>query len=362
MLMRTKNFLISLCVIVTISLGFIIFGQHKPETIQNIVMSTNEQIKSFKDNLRDVESKTLVADEKFLDILGFTQNPRIYPRDVWTNTSLPVVVTYVFRGQESQAIGLIYNVAKILPSNTILVYNLGLTDYGLKTLFNYCNSTRCQVTTLDLYEFPSHVFSEDPHAYRPLVIQDALSRTGATLFIENSYRFLHNVSRTVLNNLYERRALKEGILAFPHKTKRPVTSFTHKKMFEYFRTDAENFWFLQMVKAEVLFVVNFKEIHESVMLPWIQCSLTQDCIFPIGAQSTGCKFDKKPLYRYSGCHSYDASALNIVLGLHYKYAGSAYMVTDQAVYFREVPLHKADAMLKELEQNATIDGQLQLDS
>ncbi len=26
------------------------------------------------------------------------------------------------------------------------------------------------------------------------------------------------------------------------------------------------------------------------------------------------KFDKKPAYRYSGCHSYDVSALNIVLG------------------------------------------------
>lgn len=38
------------------------------------------------------------------------------------------------------------------------------------------------------------------------------------------------------------------------------------------------------------------------------------CIAPFGAQSGGCRFDKKPLYRYSGCHAYDSAALNLALG------------------------------------------------
>ncbi|VEN37407.1 unnamed protein product [Callosobruchus maculatus] len=130
--MRTKNFMVTLCVVVSVSLIFIIFGQQKPESIQNIVTTTNKQIKNFKDNLRDAETKTLNADEKYLNILGFTQTPRLYPKNIWRNTSLPVVVTYVTNGQESQAIGLILNVAKILPNNTILAYNLGISDHGLK--------------------------------------------------------------------------------------------------------------------------------------------------------------------------------------------------------------------------------------
>lgn len=156
--MRTKNFVLTLCVVVSMSLIFIIFGQQKPESIQNIVTTTNEQIRNFKvvvhsvyfnffiylkrkclqDNLRDAETKTLNADEEFLTVLDFTNNPRLFPKDIWRNTSLPVVVTYVFDGQESQAIGLILSVSKVLPNNTILVYNMGLSDSSLKMVSHYC--------------------------------------------------------------------------------------------------------------------------------------------------------------------------------------------------------------------------------
>jgi hypothetical protein len=112
-----------------------------------------------------------VADEKYLNVLGFTDSPRLYPNDIWRNTSLPVIVTYVMEGQESQAVGLINNVGRVLPNNTILVYNLGLGNYGLKTLLTYCNNSRCQSLTFSLADFPSHVDEESIRAYRPLVIQ-----------------------------------------------------------------------------------------------------------------------------------------------------------------------------------------------
>lgn len=88
--------------------------------------------KQFQDNFRDTETKSLNADEGFLIALDFTDNPRLFPKDIWKNTSLPVVVTYIFDGQESQAIGFIFSVSKVLPNNTILVYNMGLSDSGLK--------------------------------------------------------------------------------------------------------------------------------------------------------------------------------------------------------------------------------------
>lgn len=109
---------------------------------------------------------------------------------------------------------------------------------------------------------------------------------------------------------------------------------------------------------EALLIVNTETIHKNVMLPWVQCALTQDCIIPIGAQSVGCKFDKKPQYRYSGCHSYDTSALNIVLGLLFKQDSGEYTFSDNSNCFDVVPLSVADALLKKLETNSTTEGKM----
>lgn len=180
--------------------------------------------------------------------------------------------------------------------------------------------------------------------------------------MDSSYRLLKNVTHSTITRLYQDKVKKYGILAWPFDLTNPVSSLTHKKMFEYFHTDTECFLFLQMVKADVLLMINTEFVHHNVMLPWIQCALTQDCIAPIGAQSVGCKFDKKPLYRYSGCHSYDVSALNIALGLAFKQDsytccdGSQYTYSDSSNLFEIVSLSKAEAVLREFEQNSTTEG------
>ena len=69
------------------------------------------------------------------------------------------------------------------------------------------------------------------------------------------------------------------------------------------------------------------------MKPWVQCALTFDCISPIGAQPSGCHYDKRPIYRYSGCHHYDTSAFNIILGVLFKLDTSAY--TTKQRFFRK---------------------------
>merc|ERR1719419_1250376 len=76
---------------------------------------------------------------------------------------------------------------------------------------------------------------------------------------------------------------------------------------------------------DALILYNTERIMERVMLPWVKCALTQRCVNPIGAQDTGCRFDKKPQYRYSGCHAYDVSALNVVLGQHFRFDESRYI-------------------------------------
>ena len=53
-------------------------------------------------------------------------------------------------------------------------------------------------------------------------------------------------------------------------------------------------------------------------------------------KATGCRFDKKPAFRYSGCHAYELSALNVVLGRMFNFDESKYIVDDKHKFFAKV--------------------------
>lgn len=73
--------------------------------------------------------------------------------------------------------------------------------------------------------------------------------------------------------------------------------------------------------------------------------------FIIGAQSNGCRFNKKPLYRYSGCHNYDVSAFNIVLGLTWNSDESKYSLGGDSNLFYSETLEQATKILENRRKN-----------
>ena len=84
-----------------------------------------------------------------------------------------------------------------------------------------------------------------------------------------------------------------------------------------------------MVNTDHLVLYNTKKLHKELMLPWVECALKEDCIYPTGAQNVGCNADRKPLYTYSGCHYFATSALNVILGLMFDYDDSPYTVQQK---------------------------------
>uniref|UniRef100_A0A1B6C7U8 Uncharacterized protein n=1 Tax=Clastoptera arizonana TaxID=38151 RepID=A0A1B6C7U8_9HEMI len=282
--MRTKSYLLGFICIVATTLLIIIFGDQRPD-IQSIVTETHKQLKNniqtFKENLKVAEEKKLTADDKYLNFLGFVPNPRLYPLSVWTNTTLPVIVSYLCDGDIDQGIGLTRNIGHFLPNHTLLLYNLGLRRYDLQMILSYCNSSRCIVMDFDLSDFPSHVNDQHLHAFRPLVIQDALNHAGAVFFIENNLRLsTSNIAPLINKAVGNGKKHGSGIITW--RTQHAVTSLTHPRMFNYFRTSDESFLFLPMVESTKLLIYNTEAIHSDVMLPWIQCCLIHDCILPIG--------------------------------------------------------------------------------
>lgn len=80
----------------------------------------------------------------------------------------------------------------------------------------------------------------------------------------------------------------------------------------------------------------FEELPIYVLLNcFLNCKISKKIIFA-GAQSAGCRFNKKPQYRYSGCHAYDAAALNIVLGLYFNFDDTNYIHQERETYFHKI--------------------------
>lgn len=72
-----------------------------------------------------------------------------------------------------------------------------------------------------------------------------------------------------------------------------------------------------------------------------------------GAQSNGCRFNKKPLYRYSGCHAYDVSAFNIVLGLTWNFDETKYSLHDTNDFYYTETLEQATKILENKRKNSS---------
>ena len=80
------------------------------------------------------------------------------------------------------------------------------------------------------------------------------------------------------------------------QTSVPTTTLTHPKMFQYFDPrQYEDYAFQHMVSLASLVLVTGERLSRELMLPWVQCVLTEPCINPVGAQDTGCRSEWRPL-------------------------------------------------------------------
>ena len=186
--------------------------------------------------------------------------------------------------------------------------------------------------------FPAHVSDLKLSAFRPLMIQQVLDQAGAVVWLDLNMGVWGADSAARFKAAFAAAAAPE---VYSWTVEQPTSALTHPGMFPFFQTDKQNFFFHRMVDPAALILFNTRRVHDRLMSPWVRCALLAECISPIGAQSSGCRFDKKPLYRYSGCHFYDMSALNVALGLMFDFDVKAYAGSDADRFFTK---YDADAI------------------
>jgi hypothetical protein len=287
------------------------------------------------------KEKELDIDPKFLRILGFPVSIDLTSSTTKGTQLLNItkqnfsIVSYVLQNQVAAAILQLQNLAIVLPSENFLIYDMGLSESDLLTLSAFCNSStiKCHILKQDFSAFPSYIMDEKLHLFRPILIKLSLARYRTILFVSNHVRF-RNVSKT----LNEIRRKTEDVTSLMIK-KLPVTSNTHPRMFDFFGlADADSFLFVRQAKLDAIFFHGSRFLDEKILLPWLKCVLTPQCIQPIGSSNSNhCKFNKKPQYRYSGCHNFDESAFNVICGLTFNFNEARYSVTDAKgpLYYKE---------------------------
>lgn len=83
-------------------------------------------------------------------------------------------------------------------------------------------------------------------------------------------------------------------------------------------------------------------IYAVINAVWLLTSLINDTYLSVVLQYDGCDLTKKPLYRYAGCHRYDVSAFNVLLGKMFYFDDRTYIPSEVPFYREKVlpPMYK----------------------
>ena len=187
----------------------------------------------------------------------------------------------------------------------------------------------CQIRQFDEESLlPSHTHRLSNGAFRPLIIQTVLKDAGCILWIDIDQRIVTNDTYTFKSFALESGSRNEkhsnnksdtnrnsqfhtitkrgggGIVAWRRRENKPTTSLTHPNMFDRLhvwpstKSNSEKgidklikdneiiepYKFQHMVDMRGLLLYNTQKIRDELMIPWVKCALTPDCIEPIGAQ------------------------------------------------------------------------------
>lgn len=111
---------------------------------------------------------------------------------------------------------------------------------------------------------------------------------------------------------------------------------THNQTYFYIPTDTAKQRHVDQYEANNIFIVNTKKAYDNILRWMYLCSLTRDCIAPLGA-SVGCKGFGPDGQTHGRCHRFDQAVLNILLANSVGYDPQKYILGE--------PFHNIKALM-----------------
>ncbi|CAH1801275.1 unnamed protein product [Owenia fusiformis] len=169
---------------------------------------------------------------------------------------------------------------------TVIVYDLGLQPEQKKEAEGWCN---VQINDLPL-NTPDHIRKESRKRYswKALVLQDAVTKYGAIFYSDAG-----SVIRAPLD------PIKKLIIADGHFFVQgqgvDMTTFLHKGMYAYFKVNETQLKGKPNFAGGVQGYVRGGLAEKHILHPLVKCSISPECITPIGSSLENHRFDQSAL-------------------------------------------------------------------
>lgn len=153
------------------------------------------------------------------------------------------------------------------------------------------------------------------------LFQETLQEFGHIFWVDSSFR-LHGNNIVNIDAYVQMNKQRAGITVWPLDFLRQAC-FIHTGMFNFFGEKAEDFVDSFSVEGGAILIYNYWPTYRAIVLPWLMCAFTEQCISPKGSKLSPCNFENKFTSKHC-CHRYDQSAMGLILERVFHFNSSLY--------------------------------------
>uniref|UniRef100_A0A914PIU9 Uncharacterized protein n=1 Tax=Panagrolaimus davidi TaxID=227884 RepID=A0A914PIU9_9BILA len=213
-----------------------------------------------------------------------------------------------------------------LNNTPFLIYLSNDVSETVKTLYSeLCPIAK--IIPLNLSDYPDYVQDLSQYRFKPIYQALSLQKYKVILNVDTSIRFDPNFNfSNLISDVIKQNPTDVTLLA---SNSHNMFSVTHPKMFECFphiNKKAVNNKIHTIQKRPLILWIG-SENGLKIMKKFITCALHPECMGPTGS-TTNCDYSLMTKFpnRFSGCHRFDQSAINLILLEESKYRPSLFQI------------------------------------
>uniref|UniRef100_A0AC35EZ63 Uncharacterized protein n=1 Tax=Panagrolaimus sp. PS1159 TaxID=55785 RepID=A0AC35EZ63_9BILA len=209
-----------------------------------------------------------------------------------------------------------------LNNTPFIMYLSNDVSETIKTLYSeLCPIAK--IIPLNLSDYPGYVQDLSQYRFKPIYQALTLQKYKVILNVDTSIRFDPNFNfSNLISDVIKQNPIDVTLLA---SNSHNMFSVTHPKMFECFPHINKKSTIKSTQYKSGLILWIGSEIGWKIMKRFLTCALHPECMGPVGS-TTNCDYSLMTKFpnRFSGCHRFDQSALNLILLEESKYRPSLF--------------------------------------